>query len=160
VIQFVQTTGATLAVADTSPNRREFCRHLGVAHILEPGPDFSRQLLAIGGDLPSLVFDATGNAASMAAAFNLPAQGGRIVFVGICQGEVALEDPNFHRRELTLLASRNAPSPTFARVISLIESGRIDTAPWITDRFALAETPRRFPEVAANASMIKAVIEV
>jgi len=34
--------------------------------------------------------------------------GGRIVFVGITTTPVMLDDPLFHRRELTLLASRNA----------------------------------------------------
>src|SRR5256885_12846467 len=42
--------------------------------------------------------------------------------------------PSMHRRELTLLASRNALPPDFARIIKLIEDGRIDTRPWITHR--------------------------
>ena len=145
VIQFVQAAGATLAVADVSAARLEFCGRLGVNHLLSPGPDLADRLRAIGGDLPGVVFDATGNAASMAAAFTLPAQGGRIVFVGICQGSVSFDDPNFHRRELTLLASRNAPSATFGRVLTAIESGRVDTSPWVTHRFALADTPGPLP---------------
>ena len=162
VIQFVQARGATLAVMDVSEPRREFCRRqLGVVHTLAPGPDAAGQLRALGSDeLPTVIIDATGNAQSMAGAFDLPASGGRLVFVGLFQGDVTFHDPNFHRRELTLLASRNAPPGTFREVIALIEAGRINTTPWITHRFSLADTPRSFPGLAGNPAVIKAVIEV
>lgn len=162
VIQFVLVRGAKLAVMDMSEARLEFCRkQLGVQHTLSPGPDMLAQLRVLGGgDLPTLVIDATGNPKSMAGTFDLPAHGGRIVFVGLFQGEVTFNDPNFHRRELTLLASRNALPGTFRDIIDLIEAGRVDTTPWITHRFSLPETPTRFPEFAGNPAVIKTVIEV
>ena len=162
VIQFVQMRGATLAVMDVSEPRLQFCRkQLGVKHTLGAGPEAPGQLRATGdGDLPTVVIDATGNPKSMAGTFDLPAPGGRIIFVGLFQGEVTFNDPNFHRRELTLLASRNALPGTFHDIIALIEAGRIDTTPWITHRFDLADTPRRFPEVAGNPAVIKTVITV
>ena len=86
----------------------------------------------------------------MAGSFDLPAPGGRIVFVGLFQGEVTFNDPNFHRRELTLLASRNALPGTFRDIIRLIEAGRMDITAWISHRFDLAETPQRFPEIAGE----------
>ena len=162
VIQFVQARGAAFAVMDVSEPRLEFCRRqLGVAHTLTAGPEAAIKLRALGGgDLPTVVIDATGNAQSMAGAFDLPAPGGRIVFVGLFQGDVTFHDPNFHRRELTLLASRNALPGTFREVIALIEAGRIDTTPWITDRFSLADTPRCFSTLPGNPAVIKAVIDV
>jgi 2-desacetyl-2-hydroxyethyl bacteriochlorophyllide A dehydrogenase len=162
VSQFVQVRGATLAVMDVLESRLDFCRRqFGGAHTVVAGPDAVDRLRAIGGgDLPTVVMDATGNAASMSGTFDLPAQGGRIVFVGLFQGEVGFNDPNFHRRELTLLASRNALPGNFREIIALIEAGRIDVTPWITHRFDLADTPLRFPEIAADAGVIKTVIHV
>ena len=162
VIQFAQATGATLAVMDVRESRLDFCRRqLGVAHTIVAGPDAVDRLRAIGsGELPSVVIDATGSAVSMAGTFDLAAQGGRIVFVGLFQGDVSFNDPNFHRRELTLLASRNARPDNFREIIAHIEAGRIDTTPWISHRFGLAETPRRFPEIAADPDIIKTVIAV
>ncbi|WP_438480783.1 zinc-binding alcohol dehydrogenase family protein [Oleiharenicola lentus] len=162
VIQFVQVRGAKLAVMDMSDTRLQFCRkQLGVAHTLAPGAEAAAQLKAIGGgDLPTVVIDATGNPKSMAGTFDLPAHGGKIVFVGLFQGDVTFNDPNFHRRELTLLASRNALPGTFREIISLIEAGRVDTTPWITHRFSLTDTPVRFPEFAGNPAVIKTLIEV
>ena len=84
-----------------------------------------------------------------------------LAFVGLFQGDVAFNDPNFHRRELTLLASRNALPGDFTRIIRLIESGRIDTAPWITHRASLAAVPSEFPAWALpKTGVIKAMIEV
>jgi 2-desacetyl-2-hydroxyethyl bacteriochlorophyllide A dehydrogenase len=163
VIQFARITGATLAVMDVSEPRLAFCREqLGVIHTVIAGADATAQLKAIGGgDLPTIVIDATGNPTSMAATFELVAHGGRIVFVGLFQGDVTFNDPNFHRRELTLCASRNALPQTFRDIIHLVEAGRIDTRPWITHRFALAETPTVFPrDIAGNPAVLKAIIAV
>jgi 2-desacetyl-2-hydroxyethyl bacteriochlorophyllide A dehydrogenase len=162
VIQFALAGGATVVVADVSERRLQFCREqLGVAQTLVAGDDLAAKLVRLGGDLPTVVFDATGNAASMAATFDLAAHGGRIVFVGLVQGSVAFSDPNFHRRELTLLASRNSTAATFRRIIALVEAGRVDTRPWITHRFAMREASRVFPaEIAGNLAVVKAMMRV
>jgi len=163
VIQFARVSGATLAVMDISDSRLEFCgKQLGVAHTLKPGATAIEELKRIGGgDLPTCVIDATGNPGSMMGAFDLPAHGGRIVFVGLFQGDVTFNDPNFHRRELTVMASRNALPATFREVIRLVEAGQVDTRPWITHRFKLADTPAVFPkEIAGNPAVLKAMIEV
>jgi alcohol dehydrogenase len=88
--------------------------------------------------------------------------GGRLVFVGITQAELVFPHaPVMHRRELTLLASRNALSRDFPRIIGLIETGRIDTRPWITHRIPFADTIRAFPGfVEPSSGVIKAVIEM
>ncbi|MEO7413171.1 MAG: zinc-binding alcohol dehydrogenase family protein [Opitutaceae bacterium] len=163
VIQFVLVTGATLAVMDVAETRLAFCRNqLGVKSTVTPGEDSAAQLKKIGsGDLPTIVIDATGNARSMAGTFELAAQGGRIVFVGLFQGDVTFNDPNFHRRELTLCASRNALPKTFRDIITLVENGEVNTKPWITHRFGLSETPEIFPKtIAGNPAVLKAMVEV
>lgn len=163
VIQFAKVSGAVLAVMDVSETRLEFCRQqLGVTHTLQPGVAAPEELRRIGGgDLPTCVIDATGNAGSMMGCFDLPAHGGRLVFVGLFPGDVTFNDPNFHRRELTVMGSRNALPATFREVIRLVEAGRVDTRPWITHRFKLADTPAVFPrDIAANPAVLKAMIEV
>ena len=163
VIQFARLSGATLAVMDVSETRLAFCRsQLGVAHQVAVGPDAPARLREIGGgELPTVVIDATGNPKSMESTFELTAHGGRIVFVGLCQGDVSFNDPNFHRRELTLCASRNSTPDTFREVIRLVEQGQVDTRPWITHRLGLAEVPQVFPTaIAGNPSVLKAMIEV
>lgn len=163
VIQFALVTRAHLVVADISEQRLAFCREkLGVKHTVASGPDLAAQLRQIGGgDLPNVIIDATGNAKSMASTFDLASHAGRIVFVGLFQGDLTFNDPNFHRRELTLLASRNSMPSTFRAIIRLVENGRVDTKPWITHRLALADVPAVFPkDVAGNPAVLKAMISV
>ena len=81
--------------------------------------------------------------------------------MGLFQGDVTFNDPNFHRRELTLLASRNALPADFGRIIGQIETGRIDTTPWITHRADFADAVDLFPAwVKPETGVIKAMIEL
>jgi 2-desacetyl-2-hydroxyethyl bacteriochlorophyllide A dehydrogenase len=163
VIQFARAAGARVAVMDTSAARLELCRRVwDVEHVIDAqSASAEADVLDVGGgDLPQVVFDATGNPQSMGAAFRWPCAGGRLVFVGLVQGEISFNDPDFHRRELTLLATRNARPESFRAIIEAIESGRIDTTPWITHRLGLDEVPSQFPAIAAAPDLFKAMISV
>jgi 2-desacetyl-2-hydroxyethyl bacteriochlorophyllide A dehydrogenase len=162
--QFALESGGIVIVMDVNQARLDFCRsQLGIPYVINAATSGVLDgLMGItGGDLPTVVFDATGNPRSMAAAFDYPAQGGRIVFVGLFQGDLAFNDPNFHRRELTVMASRNALPGDFKRIIQLIEDGRIDTTPWITHRAKLADVPSLFASwTKPESGVIKAMIDV
>jgi len=163
VMQFALAAGARVIAVDVSSSRLAFCRErLGVTDLVDARSDVVAQLGQLtGGDLPTAVFDATGNLQSMNASFHHPAQGGRLVFVGLVQADITFSDPNFHRRELSVLSSRNALPSDFTRIIQLIESGRIDTRPWITHRAQLAGVPAVFASWTLPATgVIKAMIEV
>ncbi|BAM03791.1 zinc-binding alcohol dehydrogenase family protein [Phycisphaera mikurensis] len=162
-IQFLLARGADVIVMDLSDERLAFCRDvLGVARTLNPaGRDAAAALREInGGDLPTALFDATGHAGSMAAGFELVAHGGRIVFIGFFRGDLTFDDTNFHKRELTLFASRNSTPEAFRRTIAMVEAGEIDTAPWITHRLPLSGVVDRFGGLAKQPGLIKAMIEV
>lgn len=164
VMQFAKAEGARVIAVDISPSRLAFCRdRIGVdATVNASAGDVAAQLEALtDGDLPTAVFDATGSPKSMHAAFDYPAPGGRLIFVGLVQADIAFHDPHFHRRELTILSSRNALPTEFTRIIRLIEEGKIDTAPWITHRAALAEVPEKFESwTKPETGVIKAIIEI
>jgi 2-desacetyl-2-hydroxyethyl bacteriochlorophyllide A dehydrogenase len=162
VIQFLQVAGSRVIVLDTNSRRLDFCRSaLHVEHLVRASETALETIRALtDGDLPTLVFDATGNAASMQASLQYVANGGRLVFVGLVQDSISFPDPEFHRREVTLLASRNSTPADFRRIIGLLENGRIDTTPWITHRAELADVPERFAGwLNPEAGVIKAMIE-
>ena len=165
VIQFALAAGARVLAVDLNARRLAFCREqlgLPATATIDAGatPDVTARLAELtGGDLPTAVFDATGNATSMTASFNHVAPGGRLVFVGLFMGDVTFNDPNFHRRELTLLGSRNSRPEDFRRIITLVESGRVDTTPWITHRAPLAAVPDQFSAwTEPAAGVLKAMI--
>lgn len=144
VLQFAQLTpGVKLIVMDVSAERLAFCqKQFKIDKAIQAcgiEKAFEELKAATDNDLPTVVFDATGNANSMMNAFRCTAHSGRLVFVGLVLGDITFADPDFHRRELTLLATRNATAGDFKRIIALIESGKVDTAPWVTHR-ATADT--------------------
>ncbi len=162
-IQFAAAEGAEVTVTDVSEHRLAFCREqLGIDRTVMAGEGLEQSLRdTCGGDLPTTVLDATGNPQSMTAAFDLVSPGGRLVFVGLFRGDVTFHDPDFHRRELTLLASRNSTPNTFGNVIEAVEAGRIDTSPWITHRTTLEAMPAEFERWLDPASgTIKAMVQL
>lgn len=165
VLSFVKLTGANIIVLDLNEKRLDFCKkQMGVPHTIRFRGDGSelQELQAItNGELAPVVFDATGNTKSMCRAFEYVAHTGRLVFVGIVPEEIHFSDPLFHRREMTVLATRNALPQEFRRILGLIEEGQIDTRPWITHRTPFGELIGNFPSYTKpETGVIKAMVEL
>lgn len=150
VLEFARLHPCAITVLELNEARREFVsRHHPGVRVVESLPDEPAA---------QVVFDATGHPASMARSLRLACFTGRIVYVGITKEPVLLDDPLFHRRELTLLASRNAVSADFPRIIRLINDGMADTRPWVTHRCGLDELPQLMADlVLPGSGVVKAV---
>jgi threonine dehydrogenase-like Zn-dependent dehydrogenase len=106
------------------------------------------------------VFDATGNAKAMERGFRFIAHGGRYVLVSIVQGQITFSDPEFHKREATLLSSRNATDEDFATVLEAMRAGQVPDGALATHRMALADVPADFARLLEpNEQVIKAIVE-
>jgi threonine dehydrogenase-like Zn-dependent dehydrogenase len=147
---------------DVSAKRREFAAAWSGLEAHDPGADVVLALRhATGDQLPTLVFDATGAQASMHAAFDLVAPGGRLVLVGLFQGDLSFHDPEFHRRELTVMGSRNATADDFSRSLDILAGGGPGVAGWITRRTNFDALPEMFTALEDPAAgVIKAIVDV
>ncbi len=164
-LEFVKLAGSRVIVLDMNEKRLEFCRtKMGIKDtILAKGTEEDVKALAAltDGTLASVVIDATGNNKSMSNALNYVGFAGKLVFVGITTQEVSFLHPLMHRREMTLLASRNALPQDFGNIIRLIEEGKIDTKPWITHHAKLDDLIGVFPDwLKPETGVIKAIVEV
>lgn len=163
-LQFALDTGAEVAVMEIDEGRLKFCRStFDLAGGFNPlNDDCIEQLRSLfDGYLPSVVLDATGNKQSMENAFDLVAHGGTLVYIGLFQGDVTFQDPDFHKKELTLMASRNALAADFKQIIRSIEEGQIDTNPWITHRSSFEDMIGQFDDwLKPESNVIKAMVEV
>ncbi len=156
---FAKAAGANLVCVDIQADRLKFaCETMQLGTALPADASLAENLQAHFGQLPSVVIDATGNPASMRGTFQIVEHGGRIVFLGLFVGDLCFDDPNFHRRELTLMASRAGLSGTFREVIRLIESKQVDVLPLITHSFDFADTAERLPAIHREAGLVKAMI--
>ena len=163
-LQFALDANAEVAIMEIDEGRMEFCRQSfdlagGINPLEEDAIEQLRSLF--DGNLPSVVLDATGNKQSMENAFDLVAHGGTLVYIGLFQGEVTFHDPGFHKKELTLMASRNALAADFKQIIRAVEEGRIDTEPWITHRSTFENMVDEFDRwLEPGSGVIKAMIEL
>ena len=160
-LQFATLAGAHAHIVEPHEPRRAFAaEHFDVDGVHAPAAAPEALWNAMG-EPPTCVFDATGNAAAMQAAFDLPAPSGRLVFVGFQLEPLTFANPDFHRRELTLLASRNSTAAEFTRIIELMEAGRVDTTPWITHRAGWDDLIDRFPSwLQPETGVVKAMLEL
>jgi alcohol dehydrogenase len=165
-IEFAKLSGANVIVADVNAQRLEFVKNSmkvdRTVQIQGNEGDIESVRKLGNGRLADVIIDATGNHLSMVRAFEFAAFTGRVVYVGITQNKLEFaHSPVFHRRELTLMASRNALPRDFTRIIQLIQDERIDTRPWITHEAPFADVPKVFDSwLDPSSGVIKAMIHV
>ncbi len=161
-IQFAQLKGARVIAMDIDDVKLKKCQEItNVKDTINALSNVEEELTTLlNGDLPTVILDATGNSKSMMNTFNYAAAGGTIVFIGLFMGDVVFHDPSFHKKELTLKASRAAMGSDFSRIIRLIEAGKIDATSFITHRINFKDVPTEFENLYTYKNLIKAVIEL
>jgi 2-desacetyl-2-hydroxyethyl bacteriochlorophyllide A dehydrogenase len=160
VALFARQSGAFVVVFDRAGDRSESARAIaGVDTIAADESPIDAGLRDGAGF--DVVFDATGSPQAMAKGFDYVAHGGRFVLVSVVKGAITFMDPDFHRKEVSLYASRNATSQDFERVIATHRDGRIPIDRLITHRTDLARSVHDIPRWATDkAGLIKAVLEI
>jgi threonine dehydrogenase-like Zn-dependent dehydrogenase len=114
-----------------------------------------------GGEFYSHVFDCTGSPKAMERGFSLVAHGGTYVLVSIVQGNICFSDPEFHKRETTLLSSRNATLADFATVMTAMREAKVPTRAIRTHSAPLWDAAKKMPEwIRPGAGTVKAVLEL
>ena len=107
------------------------------------------------------VFDATGNIGAMNAGLAWLAHGGTYVLLSIVKDDLRFADPEFHKRETTLVASRNALVDDFEHVMSQMRAGTVPIDALATHETTLAEAVEDLPKWASDRNtLIKAIIRV
>jgi 2-desacetyl-2-hydroxyethyl bacteriochlorophyllide A dehydrogenase len=107
------------------------------------------------------VFDATGSIHAMNDGLQYVAHGGTYTLVSVVKDNITFADPEFHKRETTLISSRNALNDDFSFVINAIRDGQFDTDKINTHKTTLAGAVTDLPKWATErSSVIKAIIEV
>lgn len=155
--------GAHVTMLDVNAGRLAFCRDaLHVPVTVVAGATTKDDLAALtSGNMYDTVFDATGNPASMEASFGLVAHTGTYVMVGIVRTDLSFSDPEFHKREMRLLASRNALAEDFETVLAAMQAGKVPVARLVTHRCGLADVPAEIARWTDPASgTIKAMVTV
>lgn len=158
---FARLDGARVTVLDARRDRLDFCReHLGADHVVTLSADTPAALSDLtGGDFYDVVFDATGSAAAMQQGFAYVGHGGTYVLISVVSADITFSDPEFHKREMSLLASRNATQEDFDHVLATIRQGRVPTKELNTHSALLKDLPAALPGwMEPSAGVIKAIV--
>ncbi|WP_308636000.1 zinc-binding alcohol dehydrogenase family protein [Paenibacillus silvisoli] len=164
VMAIAKHIGAKVIAMDVNEERLAFCASWAkadaVVHAMQERVE-SGIAEANHGELPAFVFDATGNAKSMHASFQYVSHGGTLVFVGLVKADIAFHDPEFHKRELTLMASRNATMTDFDTVRGALAAGAIDVSRYITHRASFDGMIDSFESwLKPETNVMKAMVEL
>lgn len=162
-MKLLRLAGARVIAMDMNRERLAFCRSWAPAEFVIDAADRPLERLRelTQGSLAGAVFDATGNVKSMESAFDYASFGGRVVYVSLVKEDITFRDPDFHRKEMTLLGSRNATPEDFRRVIRAIEVGQIDVEPFITHRADFDGMIGQFESwLKPETGVIKAMVEL
>ena len=164
VMEFARIAGAQVIAMDVNEQRLNFCKEkLKVSCTINPAREDSlTQLKAItDNDMPTVVIDATGNLKAINNAFQYMAHGARYVLVGLQRNEIIVSHPEFHKREATLMSSRNATPEDFNHVLNSMKNKLLDPATYITHRVLFDEVKDNFESWLNPANgVIKAMVEL
>jgi L-gulonate 5-dehydrogenase len=140
VLVCARDRGARCLVVDKIPSRLALAKELGADAVAEAGKDDVPMLIKewSNGDGPAVAVDATGAPAVIRAAIDAVAPAGRVVIVGISEGEVSIPVITFSRKELTVLGSRNNAG-VFGAALDLVQRLNDQLRVLITHRYDLSQ---------------------
>jgi L-iditol 2-dehydrogenase len=148
LVQALRAAGARVEVAaDPLPHRAAAARALGARRSEADGVQVD------------VAFEAAGDDEALDAAIAAVRPGGRVVLVGIPDGDRS----SFHaaaarRKELTLALCRRMRASDLPRAIRLVDGGAVELGALVTARYGLAEGPQAFRDLV-DRSGLKVVVE-
>jgi 2-desacetyl-2-hydroxyethyl bacteriochlorophyllide A dehydrogenase len=160
---FSRIAGHAVTMMDTSPERLAMAgTHFGFGDGLLAGASAAAGVARMtDGEGFDVVFDATGHAGSMEGAFAHVAHGGTLVLVSVVKDDIRFSDPEFHKREMMLVGSRNALRVDFDHVMASMRAGRVPVEALVTHRTTLERAPEDLARWATQKSgLIKAIVHV
>jgi 2-desacetyl-2-hydroxyethyl bacteriochlorophyllide A dehydrogenase len=163
-MEFAKIAGGRVIAMDVNGKRLHFCKEkLQIEYVINASSDeVTQQLKEItNGDMPTVVIDATGNQKAINGALQYVAHGGKYVLIGLQKNELIFSHPEFHKRETTLMSSRNATRKDFEHVMNCMKRGLINPSTYITHRVRFDEVKDEFENWLDSATgVIKAMVEM
>ncbi|MFV0607207.1 MAG: zinc-binding alcohol dehydrogenase family protein [Niabella sp.] len=161
-MELARIAGGKVIALDINENRLTFCKNTLKIHatISATASDVAAQLSKIThGDMPTKIIDATGNLKAINNGIHYLAHGGNYVLIGLQKEPFSFSHPEFHKRESTLMSSRNATTEDFEHVIKNMKARLLDPKTYITHRVAFDEVITNFDSwLRPETGVIKAMV--
>jgi L-iditol 2-dehydrogenase len=154
IVQALRAAGVERIVAtDRLPHRVDAARESGATEVRLVTDELSDGEAA-SADAVDVAFEAGGTDAAIGDAVAAVRPGGRVVLVGIPNGDRSAFPAGLARRKgLTLLLSRRMADADLGRAVELAANGRVDLGPLITHRYPIGRTPEAFDALSARRGL-------
>jgi 2-desacetyl-2-hydroxyethyl bacteriochlorophyllide A dehydrogenase len=163
-MEFARIAGGRVIALDINDKRLEFCKDkLKVEHTINAlAGDVTDRLKEItNGDMPTVVIDATGSLKAINNSFQYMGHGASYVLIGLQKGDICFSHPEFHKREGTLMSSRNATRIDFEHVIACMKKGFVSPTTYITNRISFENLKDEFEGLLQpEKAVIKAMVSI
>jgi L-iditol 2-dehydrogenase len=149
--------GARVIVAEPSAERAELAVTLGAEAVLDPTSDTFVDAVrdATRGRGASVVFEASGKPAAMAATFAAAAHGARVVFIGIdVGGRPAAPLGMIQSKELQVRGIIGSPG-VWPQTLRFLERSQIDLSPIVTSTYRIDDAAKAVAAVSGDPTQIK-----
>jgi (R,R)-butanediol dehydrogenase/meso-butanediol dehydrogenase/diacetyl reductase len=157
---FSKLAGARdVVVSEYAPARREAAGAMGATSVVDPaiedvGETFARKT----GGPPDVIFECVGVPGMIQKAVDLSKTYGRIVVVGVCMVEDKTLPMSAIFKEINIQYVLGYGTPDWRLVLDLLESGRVDPRPMITDIVPLEQLPAAFEALRKPTTQIKVMV--
>ncbi|MDX1907543.1 MAG: zinc-binding alcohol dehydrogenase family protein [Bacteroidia bacterium] len=161
IICMARMRGARVWAMDLNPDRLLYAQAvMGADGGILAGPAAQAEIAdRTGGDLCTVVLDATGHQGSMEHGIDYMAHGGRYVLAGLTRETLSFSHPAIHAKETTLLCSRNATREDFETVLDVLKTGLFPSDSFITHTVPYTAAPEQFAAWARpETGVIKAML--
>lgn len=162
-MEFARIAGGKVIAMDVNGYRLSLCKKIGIPFAINANDhDVKGQLREItGNEMPAVVIDATGSQAAINNAFKYMAHGGRYILIGLQKNTININHPEFHKREGTLMSSRNATRDDFEHVINSMKKGLVNPMGYVTNKERFSQVKSKFPDwTNQNSNRIKVLVEM
>jgi threonine dehydrogenase-like Zn-dependent dehydrogenase len=149
--------GARVLVAEPSASRGDLARTLGADDVLDPTAEGFDEAVrqATGGAGASVVFEASGKPAAMAAALDVAAFRARLVYIGIdVGGRAPARLGQIQSKELQLRGIIGSPG-VWPQTLRFLSRSGVDLSPLVTASFELSKAADAIDAVLHDTSQVK-----
>jgi 2-desacetyl-2-hydroxyethyl bacteriochlorophyllide A dehydrogenase len=162
-LMFAKSKTNNIILIDINKNRITYCKSiLGIEHSFNGNDEtlFEEIKELTNGHFADIVIDATGNKKSIQQQLRFLGHGGKWILIGLQREDLHINHPEFHKREATLMSSRNATKHDFKQVMDKIDNKEIDPALLITHTLDFEEVVNSFSSFIVDQTLIKGIIKV
>jgi 2-desacetyl-2-hydroxyethyl bacteriochlorophyllide A dehydrogenase len=161
LMKFAKLAGTTVIAVDMNQERLSYAsKVIEVDHIVRAGENAMREISKITNSaMATAVFDCTGHKGAMESGPDYMAHGGRYVLVGLFNGSLTFHHPSIHKKETSIICSRNASLEDFKYVVKVMEDGDFPTNSFITHNVDFTEMIANFDSwLDPDTGVIKATV--